>query len=271
MIDVPVLQLEDGVADLHALTLGVTVGQFTTDHTLDDALFGEVILALFQGLDGVTVTDDGDGVSNVADLVQLMGNDDTGDAFSLQLQHQLQQLSRLTVVQCCGGLVQDQQFALLAQCLCDFDQLLLAYAQGVDGNIDVLTAQTNTIQQSLCFCTGLDPVDNALGLALVAQEDVLSDGQVGAQCQLLMDDDDALFFTVLDVAELADLTIVNDVAGIVAVRIDAGKNVHQGGLTCAVFAADCHDLTLTNLQVDVIKSLDTGERLGDLVHFQDIF
>ena len=86
-----------------------------------------------------------------------------------------------------------------------------------------------------------------------------------------MNDNDALFLGLTNVVELEDLAIVNNVAAVLTIGINAGKNIHQGGLTCAIFAADCHDLTLMNLQIDVIQCLHAGKFLGDVVHFQDVF
>ena len=49
--DRPVLDLEEHVADV-VLTLGVEVGHLAANHRLDDVADGDVILALFQHLDG---------------------------------------------------------------------------------------------------------------------------------------------------------------------------------------------------------------------------
>ena len=85
------------------------------------------------------------------------------------------------------------------------------------------------------------------------------------------DDNDALFLGLTNVVELADLAIVNNVAAVLTLGINAGKNIHQGGLTRAVFAADCHDLALFHLQIDIIQRSEPGELLDNVVHFQDIF
>ena len=86
-----------------------------------------------------------------------------------------------------------------------------------------------------------------------------------------MDDNDALVLTVTQVAELADLTVVDNVAGVSTKGIGAGQDVHQGGLTGAVFAADSHDFALFHLQINIIQCFDPGELFGNVVHFQDIF
>ena len=267
---VPVFHLEDGLADLAVLPLGVAVGQLPAHHALDDAVLAELVHALVEGLDGVAVPDDGDGVGHVADLVELMGNNDTGHALGLQLQHQLQQLGALGVVEGGGGFVQDQQVRLLAHGLGDLNHLLLAHAQGIDRDIHIQIAHTHPLQQCLGFLAGTGPVDDALVLALVAQEHVLRHRQIGAQRQLLVDDDDALVFALLNAVELAGLAAVDDVPLVCAVGIHAAQHVHQGGLSGPVLTADGHDLAALDLEVYVVQGFHAGEGLDDVVHFQDI-
>ncbi len=271
MVDIPVLDREDHVTDGAILPLGVTVGQLTADHALDDPLFGEVVHALVEGLNGAAVTDDGDGISHIADLVKLVGNDDAGQALGLQLQHQLQQLGGFLIVQSRGWLVQNQQVSLFTQCLGNFDQLLLAHAQRVDRHVHVLISQTYTTEQILGLLPGLGPVDDPILLPLVANEHILRNGQEGTQSQLLVDDNDALFLGLADVVKFADLAVVDDVACVFTIGVNAGKNIHQGGLACTVLAADSHDFTLAHFQIYIVQCLDPGELLGNVVHFQNIF
>ena len=92
VIDVPVLDLEDDIADGAVLALRITVGELTSDHALDDAVFVDLAALLVQRLDGLAVADDRDAVRNVADLVQLMGDNDAGNALLLELKHDVKQM-----------------------------------------------------------------------------------------------------------------------------------------------------------------------------------
>ena len=71
------------------------------------------------------VTAVGDGF----DLVQLVADDDAGDALVAQPADQVQQVGGVLVVQGRGRLVEDQQLDVLGQRLGDLDQLLLADAE----------------------------------------------------------------------------------------------------------------------------------------------
>ena len=139
------------------------------------------------------------------------------------------------------GLVQDEELDRLVQRLGDFHQLLLADADFLDGGVRVL-AQPHPGQQFGGAGPGLGPVDHAALGGLVAQEDVLRDGQFRDQREFLVDDHDAGVLAGPDVLELLDLVLVDDVAGVAAVRVDAREHLHQRGFAGAVLTADGVDL-----------------------------
>ena len=113
------------------------------------------------------------------------------------------------------------------------------------------------------------PVDDAELGRLVAEKDVLGDREQRHQRQLLMNDDDADVFAVGDAGEAARLALVDDVAFIGAVRVDAAEHFHQRRFAGAVLAADGVDLARLHHQIDVAQRFDAGKRLGDAPHFQN--
>ena len=112
----------------------------------------------------------------------------------LEAADQIQQVLRVGFVERCGRLVQDQQFDGLVEGLGDLDQLLLADAQFFHGGTGVFR-QTASGQQFQSSQTRFTPVDHTEMGGLVAQEDVLGDGQLRNEGELLMDDDNARVFT----------------------------------------------------------------------------
>ena len=72
----------------------------------------------------------------------------------------------------------------------------------------------------------IGPVDGNSFAPLVAQEHVLADGHIGDQRELLVDDDNAFRFAVTNLGKAALLAIINDVAGIGTVGIDAAEDIH---------------------------------------------
>ena len=107
-------------------------------------------------------------------------------------------------------------------------------------------------------------------LLLVVEEDVLGDREVGAEGELLMDDDDALGLAVAKALEGDFLAFEDDVAVVRAVRVDARQHLHESRLAGAVLAADGVDLAALDLEVDVRECFHAGEGLGDAAHLENV-
>ena len=174
----------------------------------------------------------------------------------------------ILIVQCSGRLIEDEQLHVLGQCLGDFDELLLADADVHNLGIRVF-GKSHTIEQLLRLGAGLVPVDHAtLGL-LVADEDVLRNGQERAQRQFLMNDYDAVGLGIINSMVFAFLAIKGDFAGIATVWVHTRKHVHQGRFACTVLAADGVDLAAIDGKIHIGEGFDRTERLRDVFHRQD--
>ena len=267
MPDVPVLHLEEDLADLR-LVVREPGFQRPAHHALDDAVLVDAVGLDVQGLDRLAVADDRDLIRDLFDLVELVRNDDRGDAAALQAQHEVQQVLGVGLVQRRRGLVQDQELHRLVQGLGDLDQLLLADADLLDRGVRVL-AQPHPGQQFGGPGPGLGPVDHAALGGLVAEEDVLHDGQFGDEREFLVDDHDAGVLAGPDVLELLDFVLVNDVPGVGAVGVDPREHLHQGRFPGAVLTADGVDLAGLHPQAHIGQSFNAGEFLGDGAHLED--
>ena len=240
------------------------------DHAADDAVLADVVRALVERFDRLAVTQDRDVVCDVGDLIDLVGDDDRGHALLFKLQQQIQQRLRVLLVERGGRLVEDHEAGVLRQRLCDLDHLLLADADILDQRLGRF-GQADDLEVFRRLGVGLVPVDGIFFSLLVAQEHVLADRHIRDERQLLVDDNDAFFFAVFDLGELAYLTLVYDVSAVAAVGIPAAEHVHQRGFPGAVFADQGVDTALLYGKVDVVKRLDAGEFLGDPPHFQNVF
>ncbi|OIQ89529.1 hypothetical protein GALL_286070 [mine drainage metagenome] len=268
VVDRPVLDPQDLATDLRG-TLGEPVVERATDHAADDALLRDRLGAVHvERLDRQTVADHRRGVCDRRDLVELVRDDDRGDALALEAAHQVKQVGAVLVVERRGGLVEDQQLDALGQRLRDLDQLLLADADVHDLGVRGL-GETDTGEQLGCLRVGLGPVDHATRRLLVPEEDVLGDREERAERELLVDDDDAAVLAVADALELADLGLEDDVALVGAVRVDAREHLHEGGLAGAVLAADRVDLSPRDVECHILQCLDARERLRDPAHLKN--
>ena len=131
--------------------------------------------------------------------------------------------------------------------------------------------ESDLIEHLLGAHDGLVPVDLMALHYLVAEIDVLIDGELREKSKLLIDDRYALRLAVRDRAELLDLALVYDIAGVGAVFPNSGEHLHQRGFSGSVFADETVDLAALHLEVYVIQRLYAGELLGDVPHFKDIF
>ena len=267
MVRGPVLHAQNFFADRGGV-VGVAVFEIAAHHVLDHAILGDVVLG--DGLDDTSVTDDSDGVADLLDLVELVGNDDGADALGLEAADQPQQVSGILIVECGGGFVEDEELHPFGERLGDLHELLFADAQLHDRGGRALP-QSHSLEQRDGFMIGLVPIDEpVLPLDLVVEEDVLGNRKVGAQRQLLVDDHDALGFAVPDVAERHRLALEDNVALVAAVRVDPAQHVHEGGLAGAVLPANRVDLAAPHGEGDVLKRFDSGEGLRYRPHFQDV-
>ena len=173
-----------------------------------------LLCALVQRFDGRAVAQNGDLVGDIGDLVELMGYDDRGHAALLaQREQQIQKVLRVLLVERGSRLIQDEKAHFLGQRLGDLHQLLLANADVLDERVRVFV-QAHDLQIVRGAGVGLVPVDDAVLLPLVAQKHVFRDGEIGNQGKLLMDDDDAQLFRILDIGMAADMPVVDDVAAV---------------------------------------------------------
>ena len=121
--------------------------------------------------------------------------------------------------------------------------------------------------RAACACTRL-PVDPAAASRLVAEHDVLADGQVRAEVDLLVHGRDAGGLRVGGAAEddgRSPATVID--AGVDGV--DAGQRLDEGRLPGAVLAHERVDLAGAQAEVDVVEGQDAREADGDAPHLDD--
>ena len=182
---------------------------------------------------------------------------------------QVQEFAAVLVVERGGRLVQDEQLDLLGRAPWRSRRAAACRRRCRRPGCAAGPVSPTRFSSAVGVRQRLVPADDAAGGVLVAEEDVLGDGQVRDQREFLVDDHDAALLARADVLELAGLAVEEDLPFVTAVRIDAAEHLHQGRLARAVLTADGVDLALGDGQVDVGERLDTGEGLGDGAHFED--
>ena len=265
----PVLDAEHLLADPGGVHR-VAVGQRTAHHVADQRVLVQRVGRVDVDMaDGAAIADDLHRVRGIGDLVELVRNDDRGDALlAAKPVDQVEQVPRILVVQRGGRLVQDQQLHVLGQSLRDLDQLLLADTDVRDQGVRVLvqTDLPHHVVRDAALLVGIDR--DALPL-LIAQEDVLLDRHVRHQRKLLVDDHDALLLGIANRPELARLAVVHDVALVRAARVHTRQHVHQSRLARTVLTADREHLAPLDHDIHIVQRGDRAETLHDMTHLQN--
>ena len=128
---------------------------------------------------------------------------------------------RVCVVESGGGLIQNEEFHLFGERFGNLNELLLAHTDGIDWGGGVLI-QPDLAHQRFCVGIGLVPVDEVgLVVTLVADEDVLRDGEVRTQRQFLVNDDDSLTLGIVDGMEAGFFALVDDLPRVGPKRMNA--------------------------------------------------
>ena len=267
VIDIPVIDLKSNLSDLDTMTFRETVRHFTSDHTADDTVLADVVDAFVQRLNRFAVTKNRNVIRDIGDLVDLVRNDDRGHPLFFECQQQIQQCLGVLLIEGGCWLVEDHQSRIFRQGLGDLDHLLFSDADILDQGLGRL-GQPYDLQIFSGLGMGLVPVDGEFSSLFVPQEHILTDAHVGHECQLLMNDDDAFSFAVLNVGELAYFSLVYDVPRITAIGIPAAEYIHQRRLPRAIFAYQGMDAALLDDEVYVVKRLDARECFCYRAHFQ---
>ncbi len=81
----PVAHFKNHLADL-GIALRIAVGHFAAHHVLDDAVFADRFSAAVEGIDRGAVAQHGDRIGYLGNFVELVRDQDRGDALALQFQ-----------------------------------------------------------------------------------------------------------------------------------------------------------------------------------------
>ena len=237
----------------------VAVRHVAADHALDDAGLADRHRARVDGLHRGAVAHHGDGIGDLASLVELVRDQDRGDALALEFQQQFEQRVAVVFVQAGGRLVQDQQLYALGQRLGDLDQLLLADAEIGDQRIGRFL-QADLGEQLAGAAEGYRPSRSRRSVAGSWPRKMFSaidsSGTSASSWWMMM----MPSFSLSEMSvKLPRLALIDDVALVAAVRIDPAQHLHQGRFAGAVLAADRVDLAGLDCEIDVAQRLDAGK------------
>ena len=111
------------------------------------------------------------------------------------------------------------------------------------------------------------PVESAAWCArFAAEEDVVRNGQIGYEIQLLMDHGDSQVLGVARMVNACRRAVDLDLPAVLGES--AGQHVHQRRFPGSVLAEQGMHLPAADGQVYPVERAHTGKGLGDVVHLQ---
>ena len=228
MMHGPVFDLHQDLSDLR-LSLRESVGDLSSYHSFDDPALGNIIFSLHKCFDGRSVTNDGDLICHIRNLIQLMRDDDGCHSLFLEFQHQIQQCLGIRLIQRGSRLIQDQNIRTTVQYLYDLYRLLLGYGHIIDLLLRV-HFKTVFIADLLDFTGSFFNVQSTFQ----TQNNILGGRQYIDQLEMLMHHTDSQPQCILGRSDDLFLTVNKDLPLIR--KINTGEHIHQCRLTAAVFS-----------------------------------
>ncbi len=238
---------------------GIGLGQLAADHQLGQVAGGDLRRQHLGH--GAAHADDRDGVRHLQHLVQLVGDEDDGDAASYEATERLEEPVDLLRHEHRRRLVEDDDARVAVEDLQDLGPLLLADAEVGDEivRVHLKAVALAELAQSLARRAHVDPPSCA---RLVTDDDVLPDGQVVGQHEVLEDHADAGRDGVAGRLEVL-FEPVHEHPALVG-PMGAVEGLHQGRLAGAVLADDGVDGRRHDPEVHAIVGDDAGEPLDDV-------
>ena len=195
-----------------------------------------------------------------------MGDVDDGHTVGGQVTDDPEQVGDTTLVEHRRRLVQDQQPGLVGQGPRHADDLLRRRCEAADRPAGRDVGMAEPAQQLPGPPVGGGRAAEARRGELVAEEDVLRDGEVGHQVEFLVDRGDAQLDRGDRVGD-GHIDAVPTDAALVRL-VGAGHDLDQGGLAGAVLAEQAVHLAGANVQVHPVQGDDSGKPFDHAAHLQ---
>ena len=199
------------------------------------------------------------------DLREAMGDPQDGHPARREATHDGHELLGLPLGQGGGGLIEDEDAGIQAECLRNLHELLGSQRQGAKA-LGRVHLEPHAIQDLERPSPHGPPIQQPAPARLSPQEDVLLHRQVVTQAELLMDEADPRRHRLARPVEAHRLTPKPELPGIR--RVDPGQDPHEGALARTVLAHDRQDLAGSSHEVHALQGLNAPERLGEAASLQ---
>ena len=253
---------QDLRAGLH-LGLGEQLVDLPAHHGLDEVGVGDAVHIV--GADVVGIPEHRDPGGQGVHVFKAVGNENNGRAVVPELPRNPVQLLGLPLGQGGSRLVHDDDFRMEGKGLGDLHHLLLRHGQVAHDLVGVEVG-VQLLQKPVGFLVHGLPLNDAVALFHVADEDVLRHGQVGIGGHMLVDGGNAGLLGVTGALEVHRLSVEQHFALVRLVH--AHDDFDECGFSRAVLAHQRVDLAGPQIKLDLVQGPDAREDLGDAAQFQ---
>jgi hypothetical protein len=257
-------QREDRLARLMG-NLGKKLFNGATDHEGDDLLFGSP--RQLPGADGASVAEHGVIVADFPNFLEKMADVDDAEAFLLQPSNHLKELLGIVAGEGTGRLVEDDDLGVGDEGAGDFNQLLRGDGQVANDGAGLEPGVTEPFE-GLSHPGSLTSVlDESPAGQLLPEHDVVFDGEMGGEVQLLIDHGDAGLPGGMGAIGGVRPTCERHTSGVWS--MGAAEDFHEGALAGPVFADQGQHSSGLDGQRHVGEGLGGAEPLGDAGHGEE--
>ena len=233
------------------LRLGrIDLAYFSSHHVLHDC--SAIGVAALQGSNMVTITEYGDGVSDLKDFVQFMRDEDDAGPLRSEPGEKLKQTLHICALECRGGLVENQHFRLQGRRFQDLDDLLLCEIEVADKRISwdgkgelAKVVIGKLVQQSV--------IDQPKRTRLAIRGNIFGDRKVIAETQFMEDRTDSEAPRSLWRLRVDFDSLKQDVS--LFLPVNAGKDLHQRRFPRTVFSDKGMDFSSIETERSASKCL----------------
>jgi len=213
------------------------------------------------------VAQDRDRVGQLEDLVETVRDIQERHALRLQAEDDIEQRLGLHPVEGGGGLIQNQQAAVVDQRLADLHDLLLANLQAPHGLPGRQVPGLQPLQNPRRFRFHRAEIEQPQGGPdLTAQQHVVGNTAIRQQVEQLVDGRHATLEGISGGLRIVGLPVQCDVPRVAA--HGSGEDLHQRALARAVLAQQRQDFAAADPQIHLVQRANARELLADLACFE---
>ena len=259
-----VLHFQHHLADVRG-QLGIQILDFPTHHGLHQYFVGNFLN--IPGADVGGIPEYGNSVCQPVHILQPVGNEQDGFSLRPELLGNPVELLAFPLGKSRCRLIHNHNFRIGGNSLGNLHDLLLGNAQTAHSRLGI-DVGTQAAQKFCRLLVHTLPVDKSQLVALhMTDEDILCHGQLRIGGTVLVDGGNPTGSGITGAAEENLLSLDKDLA--LLRHMHAGDDLDERRFSGAVFPHQRVNLALSQLELHVVQSRDTGEPLGDVFQFQD--